>query len=393
MIQSITNVLSAGQQSISTAALCPSTAHSTRTCILVRNNSASGTLYGKTQNGSSAPTISSTNCEYVIAPGRWLVIPAAAGVGVWLVASAGTISVNYSEWDASPASVAAIAASSGMATSASLTSEKAEDSAHTTGDTGVVVLAVRNDAGVALTDTDMDYSGIAVDSAGRVNTNTQPASLSTTSLNITSTGDTDISLNRCTTVAVQVVSTGNNNNISFLASRDGTNFVPVQARRTATGVVSDQFDLVDTGKYAYQLNLAGFATLRVHGTIGGTSITGIVAPIAYGVDFGGHAAKTFAGNIATASTSNISVLAAPTSGYRWVVESVQMSNTDSTAAGVTVQLKSGTNALGQPYQVPAYGGNNFVGEIYCNDGEAFQFAAGASRTSVMVNVTARKEKV
>ncbi len=44
----------------------------------------------------------------------------------------------------------------------------AEDSGHTTGDAGVMALAVRNDANVALTSTDLDYSPIATDSAGRV---------------------------------------------------------------------------------------------------------------------------------------------------------------------------------------------------------------------------------
>lgn len=389
MIQSITNVLSAGQQNISTAALCPSTANSSRTCLLIRNNSSSLTVYGKSQNGSSAPTITATNCEFVIGPGRWVVIPVAPGVGVWLASPSGTASVNYSEWDASPAAVSALAADSGM----TLNAERTEDSAHTSGDMGVLVLGIRNDNGVGLTDTDMDYSGIAVDSAGRVNTNTQPVSLSTTALNRTSTGNDDIPLNRCTTVGVQVLSTGAGNSIAFLASRDGTNFVPVRARRLSNFVEEDTFALAASGHYGFQLNLAGFTTLRVTCTIAGTSITGLVSPVAYGVAFDGHVLKTFGGGIATASTSNVSVLAAPGAGYRWIVESVQMSNSDSTAAGVTVQLKSGTNSLGQPYQVPAYGGNNFACEVACNENEAFQFACGASRTSVTLNATARKERV
>jgi len=47
---------------------------------------------------------------------------------------------------------------------------KAEDAAHTTGDTGVFTLGIRNDASAALTSTNLDYSGIAVDSAGRTKT-------------------------------------------------------------------------------------------------------------------------------------------------------------------------------------------------------------------------------
>jgi hypothetical protein len=46
----------------------------------------------------------------------------------------------------------------------------AEDSGHTTADKGQFILAVRNDANAVLTDTDLDYSAIAVDSAGRIKT-------------------------------------------------------------------------------------------------------------------------------------------------------------------------------------------------------------------------------
>jgi hypothetical protein len=45
---------------------------------------------------------------------------------------------------------------------------KAEDAPHTSGDVGVLLLGVRNDNSTTLTTTDLDYSGIAVDLAGRV---------------------------------------------------------------------------------------------------------------------------------------------------------------------------------------------------------------------------------
>lgn len=43
-----------------------------------------------------------------------------------------------------------------------------EDAAHSSGDAGTVMLGVRNDAAIDLTDTDLDYTVIATDSAGRV---------------------------------------------------------------------------------------------------------------------------------------------------------------------------------------------------------------------------------
>jgi hypothetical protein len=45
---------------------------------------------------------------------------------------------------------------------------KAEDAGHTTGDTGVMLLGVRNDTHAALSGTDLDYTPIAVDAEGDV---------------------------------------------------------------------------------------------------------------------------------------------------------------------------------------------------------------------------------
>ena len=44
----------------------------------------------------------------------------------------------------------------------------AEDTAHTTGDNGNMILAVRSDAAGSLVDTDGDYSPLQVDANGRL---------------------------------------------------------------------------------------------------------------------------------------------------------------------------------------------------------------------------------
>ena len=44
----------------------------------------------------------------------------------------------------------------------------AEDAAHTTGDTGIQLLAVRNDSGTSLVDTDGDYAPLSVDANGNL---------------------------------------------------------------------------------------------------------------------------------------------------------------------------------------------------------------------------------
>jgi len=46
---------------------------------------------------------------------------------------------------------------------------KAEDGGHTTGDVGVMVLGVRNDANAALSGTDLDYTPFSTDSQGNAN--------------------------------------------------------------------------------------------------------------------------------------------------------------------------------------------------------------------------------
>lgn len=50
-------------------------------------------------------------------------------------------------------------------------SQKNEDAAHSSGDTGTFVLAVRNDAAAARTNADTDYTPFSVDSTGAVQTN------------------------------------------------------------------------------------------------------------------------------------------------------------------------------------------------------------------------------
>lgn len=59
---------------------------------------------------------------------------------------------------------------------------KTEDAAHTTGDTGVMILGVRNDGAVNLSDTDMDYTPIATDAAGRVKIGSMVPGTSATTL-------------------------------------------------------------------------------------------------------------------------------------------------------------------------------------------------------------------
>lgn len=70
---------------------------------------------------------------------------------------------------------------------------KAEDAGHTTGDTGVMILGVRNDALAALSGTDLDYTPIATDSTGRVMMSWAPTAAMVRGT-ATTTGTSDTSL-------------------------------------------------------------------------------------------------------------------------------------------------------------------------------------------------------
>lgn len=70
---------------------------------------------------------------------------------------------------------------------------KAEDAGHTSGDVGVMALAVRNDALAGLAGTTLDYSPIAVDIGGRVMADKSPAAAMVRGLNsVAGTGDTAV---------------------------------------------------------------------------------------------------------------------------------------------------------------------------------------------------------
>ena len=81
---------------------------------------------------------------------------------------------------------------------------KAEDAAHTTGDTGVMSLAVRNDDVAALSGTDGDYSPLQVNAAGALYTS--DASGEAGSILVTGTGDVTTTVTANTVfVAIQFV--------------------------------------------------------------------------------------------------------------------------------------------------------------------------------------------
>jgi membrane protein implicated in regulation of membrane protease activity len=69
---------------------------------------------------------------------------------------------------------------------------KAEDAAHTTGDVGVMSLAVRNDAGTALAGTTLDYIPLTTDSNGKLWTSSKLVDSTNADLDLTTGGQTGV---------------------------------------------------------------------------------------------------------------------------------------------------------------------------------------------------------
>lgn len=90
-----------------------------------------------------------------------------AGIGtVTLADPKGFIGLTTTTLGSSPAFVGIVTVAGLVPGTAATSLGKAEDAGHTTGDTGVMILGVRNDNGAALVNTDLDYAPIATDSAG-----------------------------------------------------------------------------------------------------------------------------------------------------------------------------------------------------------------------------------
>lgn len=93
-----------------------------------------------------------------------------------------------------PVEVAALPLPTGAATEATLatiaSAVRAEDTAHTTGDNGVVMLGIRWDSDTATTGNDGDYTNLKCDEAGRLKVAAQPANYPLVTGSITANAQT-----------------------------------------------------------------------------------------------------------------------------------------------------------------------------------------------------------
>jgi hypothetical protein len=134
----------------------------------------------------------------------------------------------------------------------------AEDAAHTSSDTGVQVLAVRNDTpGTALTSTNGDYASLTVSSLnGLWVTNVDEAASG--SLTATSQAVTYSALAGKSTVGVQITGTFVAT-VTFEATIDGTNWTAINAVTNQTGALVT----TATATGLWQIDVAGYIGFRV----------------------------------------------------------------------------------------------------------------------------------
>jgi len=149
----------------------------------------------------------------------------------------------------------------------------AEDSAHTSGDMGRLVLGIRWDSDTP-TANDGDYTALKLDEAGRLKVATQPASVPAVTGSITANGqNVAIECKRFSNLSISMVATTLvGHNATFEASNNSTNgtdgnWYGVQAVRsnantveTATGV------LAATPAYMWHANVGDYAWFRVRAT-------------------------------------------------------------------------------------------------------------------------------
>ncbi len=157
---------------------------------------------------------------------------------------------------------------------------KAEDTAHTTGDMGIPLLAIRAQVDSVTTDADGDYTLLKVDEDGRLKVVSKPASHADITGNITAVqatisspvagGTVEGDVSRASNVMMFCTGTFAGVNVTFEGSLEATgdaNWFGVQAARTnANTVETTSGVLAAQPAYAWELSVNGLKRIRVRCT-------------------------------------------------------------------------------------------------------------------------------
>ena len=149
----------------------------------------------------------------------------------------------------------------------------AEDSPHNSGDTGVLMLAVRHDGDQTTAD-DGDYTTLKLDEAGRLKVATQPGSIAAVTGSITAVGGTvAINVERASNVTITMAATalvGHNATFEYSNNStdgvDGNWYVVQVARSNANTAATSTGTLTATPTYGWKASVNGYKWFRVRAT-------------------------------------------------------------------------------------------------------------------------------
>lgn len=144
---------------------------------------------------------------------------------------------------------------------------KAEDSVFVTGDNGIQMLAVRQDAMTPL-GADGDYAPLQVNATGRLKVSAEPAAQVAVTGNITGISQTvSMDTGRTSNITIYCTGTFSTVNCTFEGSLDGTNWFGVQAIRTnANTIETTTGNLSAAPAYGWELSVNGLNNFRVRST-------------------------------------------------------------------------------------------------------------------------------
>ena len=148
-----------------------------------------------------------------------------------------------------------------------------EDAAHTSGDKGHLVLAVRHDSDTALA-ADGDYAPFKTDDEGRLKVSSKPATVDPVTGNITASAqNVNIKVSRFSNISVSMsTSSLSGHAAAFECSNNTTNgtdgnWYAVQAvRSNANTVETATGTLAATPAYMWHINVGDYAWFRVRST-------------------------------------------------------------------------------------------------------------------------------
>lgn len=163
-----------------------------------------------------------------------------------------------------------------------------EDAAATSGDPGIPILGVRQDADTSPVSGDGDYHTLIFNAIGRAKVSSLPAATSTTTGNITASGNTVVvDTTRQSGVTLQVTGTFVGLNMIFEASIDGgTTYNTVQAARSSANVVETTSGVISANPgYFWKIAAFNATNVRVRATAftSGTAVI-LFMPTAFASD-------------------------------------------------------------------------------------------------------------